>query len=155
MMNKNEVLSQLRAAKEAHVNWVQKAKLLISGFKIDKDSIPVNSTECRFGKWFYSDAQKLNALQNNPLECMITIEKLHFELHDCYMKIFTIYYKIDERGFFAKLFGVKKEPSEANKKLADVSFKEMEEISSQLIEEINRMERRILAISEKDMEKIE
>ena len=154
-MKKNEVLSQLRVAKEAHVNWVQKAKMLISGFKIDKDSIPVNSTECRFGKWFYSDAQKLNALQNNPLECMVTIEKLHFELHDCYMKIFTIYYEIDERGFFAKLFGVKKEPSEANKKLGHVYFMEMEEISSKLIEEINRMERRVLAISEKDMEQIQ
>ena len=153
-MKKDEVLKQLRLAKEAHVNWVQKAKMLISGFKIHKDAIPVNSTECKFGQWFYSDAQKLNALQNNPMECMRNVEKLHFDLHDTYIKIFKIYYEMNERGFFAKLFGIKKEPSEENKKLADVYFKEMEEISSQLIDEINRMERRILAISEKDMEKI-
>jgi hypothetical protein len=153
-MYKNEVLTQLRAAKEAHVNWVQKAKMLISGFTINKEAIPVNSTECKFGQWFYSEAQKLNALQNNPLECMTTIEKLHFDLHEVYMKIFTIYYELDERGFFAKLFGSKKQPSQANKELAHVYFKEIEEVSSKLIEEINRMERRILAVSDKEMEKM-
>jgi len=153
-MDKNKVLSQLRAAKEAHVNWVQKAKMLISGFSIDKDAIPVNSTECRFGQWFYSDAQKLNALQNNPLECMENVERLHFELHDIYLKIFKIYYNMKEPGFFAKLFGLKKKVMESDKKIAAVHFAEMEKISTRLIEEINRMERRILAISEKEMEKI-
>jgi len=153
-MDKNEVLSQLRAAKEAHVNWVQKAKMLISGFTIDKDAIPVNSTECRFGKWFYSDAQKLNALQNNPLECMTNIEHLHFQLHDVYLNIFKIYYDMSEQGFFAKLFGIKRKIEESDKKLAIVYFDEMEKISTHLIEEINLMERRILAISDTEMDKI-
>jgi len=52
-MNKEEILSQLRVAKAAHVSWVQRAKLLIEGFTINETSIPVNSTECQFGKWFY------------------------------------------------------------------------------------------------------
>ena len=153
-MKKDEVLTQLRAAKEAHVNWVQKAKMLISGFTINKEAIPVNSTECQFGKWFYSDAQKLNALQNNPLECMTNIEKLHFELHAIYMKIFKIYYEMGEPGFFAKLFGAKKKIQQSDKELAIVYFDEMEKVSTRLIEEINRMERRILAISEKEMGKL-
>lgn len=153
-MNKSDVLERLRVAKELHINWVQKAKMLISGLEIPKDAIPVNTTECQFGKWFYLDAQKLNALQNNPTECMKSIEKLHLDLHGIYMKIFIIYYKVDERGLFAKLFGIKREPSAANKALSHTYFQELEEVSDKLINEINRMEKRILAVSNEEIEKL-
>ena len=153
-MQKNEVLEQLRAAKAAHVNWVQRAKLLISGFQIDESSIPVNSTQCQFGKWFYSDAQKLNALQNNPMKCMNDIEQLHFDLHDIYLEIYKIYYETESKGFFSKIFGKKKKISEDAKVLAKQYFQSMEEVSKKLVEEINRMERRIVAISEKEFESL-
>ena len=153
-MDKNEVLTHLRAAKAAHISWVQKAKMLIEGFKMDEKAIPVNSTECQFGKWFYSDAQKLNALQNNPLECMTEIEQLHFKLHDIYMNIFKLYYETEEKGFFGKLFGSKKKISQEGKDLAREYFHEMENISKALIDEINRMERRIIAVQDSEMEKL-
>ena len=91
-MNKEHVLEHLRAAKSAHIKWVQKAKLLINGLDVKEDSIPVDSTECKFGQWFYSEGQILNALSNNPVECMVKIERLHFNLHDVYMNIFNIYF---------------------------------------------------------------
>ena len=153
-MDKNEVLTQLREAKSAHINWVNKARMLINGFTIDESAIPVNSTECKFGKWFYSDAQKLNALQNNPMECMTKIEQLHFKLHDNYMYIFKVYYQIDKRGFFSKLFGEKKTITDADKALAENHFNEMLDVSKKLVDEINRMERRIIAIQDKEIEKI-
>ncbi|WP_297432495.1 CZB domain-containing protein [Sulfurimonas sp.] len=77
-MEKEEVLEHLRAAKAAHIKWIQKAKLLINGIDISEDTIPIDSTECKFGKWFYSDGQILNSLSNNPMECMQSIENLHF-----------------------------------------------------------------------------
>lgn len=153
-MQKSEVLDQLRAAKAAHVNWVQRAKLLISGFQIDESSIPVNSTQCQFGKWFYSDAQKLNALQNNPMKCMSDIEQLHFDLHDIYLEIYKIYYETESKGFFSKIFGKKKKINEDAKALAKKYFQNMEEVSKKLVEEINRMERRIVAISEQEFESL-
>ena len=153
-MKKNEVLEQLRAAKAAHINWVQRAKMLIAGFKIGEDSIPVNSTECKFGQWFYSDAQKLNALQNNPLECMSKIEQLHFQLHDIYMNIYKIYYDTEPSGFFSKLFGKKKKISDDSRKLASEYFNSMQEVSNELLQEINRMERRVVAIPEEEFEGI-
>ncbi|UFH60502.1 CZB domain-containing protein [Sulfurovum mangrovi] len=149
-MEKSEILDQLRAAKAAHINWVQRAKLLISGFQIDEGSIPVNSTQCQFGKWFYTDAQKLNAMQNNPMECMNTIEQLHFDLHDIYLNIYKIYYETESKGFFSKIFGKKKKITEDAKVLAKKYFQNMEEVSKKLVAEINRMERRIVAISEKE-----
>lgn len=153
-MQKSEILDQLRAAKAAHISWVQRAKMLISGFKISEDSIPVNSTQCKFGQWFYSDAQKLNALSNNPLQCMNTIEDLHFQLHDIYMNIYKVYYDTEPQGFFSKLFGKKKKVTDEAKQLAHEYYNSMEEVSKNLVGEINRMERRIVAISEQEFSDI-
>ena len=153
-MQKNEVLEQLRAAKAAHINWVQRAKMLISGFQMDESAIPVNSTQCKFGIWFYSEAQKLNALQTNPMDCMSTIEQLHFNLHDVYLNIYKIYYETETQGFFSKIFGKKKKISEDSKTLAKEYFNNMEQISKELVNEINKMERRIVAVSDRDFEAI-
>jgi len=153
-MEKNTILEQLRAAKAAHINWVQRAKMLISGFKVEEDAIPVNSTQCQFGKWFYSDAQRLNGLRNNPMDCMSEIEKLHFELHDIYLNIYKVYYDMEPQGFFSKLFGKKKKITEDAARLAKEYFTSMEEVSKKLVNEINLMERRIVALPESDIDEL-
>jgi hypothetical protein len=153
-MNKADILGHLRAAKAAHINWVQRAKLLISGFDVNEESIPVNSTECKFGKWFYGEGQLLQSIRNNPMDCMQKIEQLHFELHDVYLNIFKIYYDAGKKSFFSKLFGSKKKVSVEDQQKAQEYFKEMEAISKKLIEEINLMERRIAVISEKEIEEL-
>lgn len=150
-MEKNTVLEQLRAAKAAHINWVQRAKMLISGFKMDENAIPVNSTQCQFGKWFYSDAQKLNGLRNNPMDCMSEIEQLHFDLHDIYLNIYKIYYDMEPQGFFSKLFGKKKKITDDSARLAKEYFNSMEEVSKKLVEQINLMERRIVALQDSEI----
>jgi len=148
-MEKEEVVSHLRAAKSAHIKWVQKAKLLINGLEVEEDAIPVNSTDCKFGKWFYGDGQMLNSLANNPMEAMSNIENLHFKLHDVYLQIFNIYFNKAKGGFFTKLFGLKRKnitAIEAN--AAAEHYTDMENISKELLEEINRLERRLVAVSE-------
>ncbi|MDF1876370.1 CZB domain-containing protein [Sulfurimonas sp. SAG-AH-194-L11] len=153
-MKKEDVLGHLRAAKTAHIRWVQKAKLLINGIDVEESSIPIDSTECKFGKWFYSDGQMLNALSNNPLECMKSIEDLHFALHDKYLSIFNVYFAQSKKaGFFAKMFGFnKKTISDAEHTLAQSYYEEMEKISHELLDEINRLERRLIAISDEKIE---
>ena len=151
-MDKEIVLTQLRAAKAAHISWVQKAKFLIEGIDIDKNSIPVNSTECKFGKWFYSDAQKLNGLRNNSLECMETIEELHAKLHDAYLKIFKLYYTVESQGFFSKLFSNKKKLTDETIELGREYYIHLEDISKGLLAEIARLERRVIAIQDSEIE---
>ncbi|MBU0721574.1 CZB domain-containing protein [bacterium] len=154
-MDKEHVLEHLRAAKSAHIKWVQKAKLLINGVEVKEDAIPIDSTECKFGQWFYSDGQKLNALTNNPLECMEKVEKLHFELHDIYLSIFNIYFNKPKKGFFSKLFGSKRIDVSAHEvEEAKGYYEKMADVSKDLLEEINRLERRLLATSEEKIKNL-
>jgi len=151
-MKKDIILRQLRSAKAAHISWVQKAKLLIEGVEIDKSAIPINSTECQFGQWFYSDAQKLNGLRNNSLDCMENIENYHAQLHDTYLQIFKLYYLVENKGFFAKLFTGKKKISEETTQKGREYFLQLEKISKELLLEIGRLERRVIAISDEEIE---
>jgi hypothetical protein len=153
-MEKEQIVEHLRAAKSAHIKWVQKAKLLINGIEVEKDAIPVDSTECKFGKWFYSDGQVLSALSNNPMECMMSIEQLHSELHDVYMKIFLIYFSKPSGGFLSKIFGKKNKITEQDAQEAQEHFKNLEEISKKLLDEINRLDRRVMAISEEKIKEL-
>lgn len=145
-MNKEHILEHLRSAKSAHIKWVQKAKLLINGIDIKEDSIPVDSTECKFGQWFYGDGQVLNALSNNPVECMTKIEQLHFNLHDVYMNIFNIYFNKPKGGFLSKLFGKRKTLDDHEVDKAKQYYANLEIISKELLDEINRLERRLIAV---------
>jgi hypothetical protein len=153
-MNKEHVLEHLRVAKSAHIKWVQKAKLLINGLDIKEDSIPVDSTECKFGQWFYSEGQILNALSNNPVECMVKIERLHFNLHDVYMNIFNIYFNKPKGGFFSKLFGKKNTLEDYEIENAKEYYNNLELVSKELLEEINRLERRLIAVPEERIQQL-
>jgi len=155
-MTKEEILDQLGAAKTAHIKWVEKAKLLINGLDIKENAIPVKSTDCQFGKWFYGDGQVLGTLSNNPMECMHEIENLHFNLHDIYLNIFNIYFSEDKKqGFFAKLLGLKrKQPSPSEIELAKNYYEKMENVSTKLLDEISRLERRLIAVSDEKIESL-
>jgi hypothetical protein len=151
-MNKEHALEHLRAAKASHIKWSQRAKMLINGVNVEEDSIPMNSTECEFGKWFYSNGQGLNALSNNPMEYMNKIEQLHFQLHDIYLNIFNIYFNRPKQGFLSKLFGQKKDVTPQEASTAKDFYAQMESVSKELVDEINRLERRLLAVSQENIQ---
>jgi len=143
-MNKEETIEQLHSAKKAHIKWVQRAKALIEGIPVEKDAIPVDCTECKFGQWFYGEGQKLNAMPG--MDILKEIETLHFNLHDVYMKIFKVYFGEVNRSFFSKIFSVKNKISESDKEIAKDYYQQLLIISNQLLETIDRLERRLLAI---------
>jgi hypothetical protein len=142
-MNKEETLEQLSAAKKAHIKWVNRAKSLVEGIPVEKDAIPVDSTECRFGQWFYGEGQKLNAMSN--MDCLGKIETLHFSLHDIYMKIFKLYFGEVNRSFFSKIFKTQTKVSDRDKDIARDYFVQLEQVSKELLEEIGKLERRLYA----------
>lgn len=149
-MDKTATLEQLSAAKKAHIKWVNRAKSLVEGIPVEKDAIPVDSTECQFGSWFYGEGQKLNAMPN--MDCLGIVETLHFQLHDIYMKIFKLYFGETNRSFFSKLFKMKKKVSDQEKEMAKEYFAQLQDISKNLLDEIGKLERRLHAISQSSFE---
>lgn len=145
-MDKAVTLQLLSDAKKAHINWVQRAQLLIDGLPIDKDAIPLSCSDCEFGQWLYREGQKLTTLGNIPY--IGEIEKVHFDLHDHYMKIFRIYFADDSRSFISKLLNSKKKISDQGKEMAKEHFKKLQAASEQLLTLIGKLERRLFAIPE-------
>jgi len=145
-MNKEETLTHLRNAKKAHITWVQRAHALIEGLPVEKEQVPVGCTECKFGLWFYGEGQALGMIPN--MDTLKEIEKLHFELHDIYMKIFKIYFSDEERSLFSRLFGTRKKISLSNQETAKEYYNELKTVSGKLIETIERLERRLFALQE-------
>lgn len=145
-MKKAVTLQLLSDAKKAHVNWVQRAQLLLDGLPIDKDAIPLSCSDCEFGQWLYREGQKLNALENVPY--LSHIEKVHFDVHDHYMKIFKVYFAEDNRSFLSKLFKSKEKISDQGIEMAKEHFKKLQAASEELLTLIGKLERRLFAISE-------
>jgi hypothetical protein len=143
-LDKAITLQLLSDAKREHLKWVQRAKLLIEGLPIDQGAIPLTSTDCNFGQWFYGEGQKLNALGN--MSCLGDIEKAHFILHDEYMKIFKIYFADNDRSFFSKLFSSKKKVTEQEKELAKMHYAKLQTASEEVLDHIGKLERRLYAI---------
>ena len=144
-MHKEEILKRLRDAKSAHTKWVLRAQMLVKGLTLNEDAIPVSYTDCQFGKWLYSDAQKLTVMPELK-EIIKKIMKYHKDLHDKYLEIFEIYFK--NKNFLSKLFNIKtpRKVTIAEAQKAKKNFEEIEEISEKLLEELEKLELRILAI---------
>ncbi len=145
-MEKAITLQMLSDAKSTHISWVQRAQLLIDGLPIDKDAIPLSCSDCEFGKWLYREGQKLTSIGNIPY--IDTIEKVHFDLHDHYMKIFRIYFADDNRSFLSKLLNSKKKISDQGKEMAQEYFVKLQAASEELLNLIGKLERRLCAIPE-------
>ncbi len=143
-MDKENILKELRSAKVAHLKWVQRAKSLISGMLIEKEAIPLDYTECVFGKWFYSDGQDIALLPG--MDVMDSIGTKHTELHEMYFKIFQVYFGEGRQSFFSKLLKIKKKISPAEEDMAQHYYVELESISKDLLDLIGRLERRVNAL---------
>jgi hypothetical protein len=150
-LKKQKVLENIRAARLAHVKWIDRARLLVSGGEISESEIPLESTSCDFGHWFYSDGQVLLAIFSAA--SVKKLESKHKELHQTYMKIFKIYFDTSDQSFFSKLFNRRKEISEREKLMAHEELVYLEEVSDELIAYLNIFEKNLNKVNEKDFEK--
>ena len=68
----------------SYYEWVQRARALTEGLPVEKEAIPMDSTECAFGQWFYGEGQKIGIMPG--MDCFKEIERKHSELHEVYLK---------------------------------------------------------------------
>ena len=153
-MDKNEILIKLKDAKTAHKKWVEKAELLVSGYDMKIDAIPVNERECDFGIWFYEDCKELKNCVLIPADTITTIESIHTQLHDTYTNIYKIFYATYEISLLTKLFGTKKDIDPEKIKQAQPYLKELEGFSDSLLEELTQIEEMLQALSDEEIKNI-
>lgn len=83
MINKQLALSLVLKAKAAHLKWRVYAQGLVEGLDCPQDSVPILSTECEFGKWYYHQGKQMLG----ELAFYHTLEPPHEILHALYGKI--------------------------------------------------------------------
>jgi len=146
-MSKVEVIKQLRAAKAENNLYIHKSKMIVS----DKNYLifynPINSIECPFCQWLYTDAQKLRNLRNNSEEHMDSLEEIHEEIHNKYFNLFKLC-NIKDIGFIGKLIG--KEDSSIGAEAIDCYMK-IEELSEKLSEKLTQLEKRVSVLKDSEI----
>lgn len=151
-MDKNLALEHLNKAIASHIKWVENIKLLVDGEPIKADEITLTATESELGTWFYDEGQKLNAIKTIPADSMELIGSLHSKVHDIYLNIYKIYFDIEKKSLIKRLIRKKKKISPENQEAAQTHLEEIEKISRNLLEELDRLERRTAAFPESDFE---
>ena len=145
-MNKREVMNTLRGAKAAHMQWRARAQALVAGIPVSKDHVPVMYTDCKFGKWYYGEGQRLGRFS-----AFQAMEDPHEQLHLVYMEIFKHLFGDDERSGWAKLFGSKKRYREQQLAAAELLLPRLVGISQTLLDTISLLEKEVEASSEEDL----
>jgi hypothetical protein len=145
--DKSSLLQELSHAKIAHMRWVKRADHLISGLPVDKESIPIESTSCAFGKWLYNMSASVRI--NESFKYLIEqIEFHHDNLHDNYISIYKIYFVMPKnRSFLYKIMTFNShEVSEEEKILAKNYYKMLKKSSDELLALLDKFDLTVRAI---------
>ena len=141
MMERDYTLEKLRDAKKAHAKWVRRAKHLVENLPVCEDMIPLDSTDCAFGCWLYSEGMKY---KNNNITSPIleAIEETHHTLHDIYLRIYRIYFVESKAGFFQRLLFTKTHNAISTQKQVEALkyFEELKGISDALVKQLDNFE---------------
>jgi hypothetical protein len=148
-MDKKEILSHLRGAKSAHIQWRSYAQALIAGIPVDQDHVPVIHTNCKFGRWYYGLGQQLSSLSSYG-----AIDTPHEMLHQIYMKIFKLLFSADDRTSFQKLFGSNGKIKQQHQEEAESLMQKLLSVSGTLLEALNLLESEIKDMSDEELSNI-
>jgi len=142
MLTKAKILQELNSAKIAHERWVKRAEHLVDGLPVDQSFIPLDPTECGFGRWLYSDMGHRLRLLKEYKSLIEQIEFYHDKLHDIYRKIYKIYFVIPkERSLLHKIFTLNsKKPTASEQQTAQEYFSELKKSSMELKQLLTQME---------------
>ncbi|MBV5335368.1 MAG: CZB domain-containing protein [Sulfuricurvum sp.] len=137
---KKQILKEIRDAHIAHTKWVRRAKHLVENLPVDEKMIPLDSTECHFGKWLYNDAMKYKNIPQLT-QTLHKIEEDHRDLHDMYLKIYKIYFLETKRSWMMNLVTQSRKEVPPKKQIEALKyFQSLEKISVMLIESLEKFE---------------
>jgi len=143
-MNKADTLKALENAKKLHITQMGKIEVLLGGQMVDNPTA-IGKMECECGKLFYGNKETMLPILGAQL--YERLDKLHEKWHIDYAKIYNIFFKKEEKGFFSKLLGSNKvNPLELDK--AKLYYAELNETTKQLLNVADAATRRVGALNE-------
>lgn len=138
-MSIKDILQTLRSAKRAHVSWVMNADAILHGIPLEEDQVPLNSTECSFGQWYYGTGQCCKELPSFK-----ALEQTHTNLHSTYATIFSAIYQKTDHSYLSGLFGKKRKINKPDLELARSLFPELKKQSDTLVKQLEKLENDII-----------
>lgn len=143
-MNKKILLTTLYEAKEVHQDQMSKIELLLQGLYVTKPT-ELSKMECEFGKIFYGNKELFLPFIGEQF--FTKVDALHEEWHLQYENVYKIAYAKRKRGFFARLRGGD-EIKSAEYLQIEIHFEKLQQITSQLLDMIDKSMRRVEALSD-------
>jgi hypothetical protein len=149
-------LTEIKKARQLHIDWVRRAEMLIQGLPVTQESLPIDSQKCHFGIWFNSGAKQLLAIDHFK-KIIESIDKEHIDLHDEYKFIHNIYFKEHTDPSLLKKFFGKKEItiSSEEKTTALKHLTRLQEISKSLTKNLDKFFAQVRLLKPEDIQKIE
>lgn len=145
-MTKEAMLHHIKSAHHSHNYQLQKIMFLIKGVPLDEEPTPVSYKTCGFGTWLYGDEELLRELVGS--KSFEEIEQKHIHWHMTYQKIYEIYYGQAKKGLFAKLTGGRPKVDSLYQDKAKAYFNDLQQITSDLLQRLTVLEKRIENMSE-------
>ena len=143
-MNKKDMIVGIEHAREAHIEQIEKVASLIEGEYV-RNLTPISKKKCEFGHWLYGDEERMKKILGEQFYENLDI--IHENWHIIYAKIYVIFIREEEGGFFSKIFKRHKiSPLEYEK--AKVYYKDLERITDDLLRLLDASQRRVLALNE-------
>lgn len=148
-MKKTEAIDMLHHARSAHLQWRARAQALVAGIPLDKDQVPINYTDCKFGRWYYGTGQCLSAMPS-----FRAIEAPHQSLHLIYMKIFKELFGDDDRSGWSRLFGSSRKYKAEKAARAEAILPQLIGVSETLLATIDALEKDVNVLSDEDFARL-
>jgi len=99
-MDTKTLVALLQKAKEAHVEWIVSAHDLTESMYRQKACVSIDESECVFGKWLDTEGQHIMAKPG--MNVLKEIEVKHFDFHNVYSNIVSIYAPESNKNFLTK-----------------------------------------------------
>ncbi len=150
MSAKNYVIEQFRQARTEHIKWLNRIKLLVSGFS--QENLDIDQSSSMFGKWLFNDALILSSTN-----CKRTIDEIiqkHTECFDYFLTIYHLQHR-PKANFLGNLFAVKQRQDAREEALIQRYYEELVTASDRLVVKLRFLETQLLAMSETDFETLE
>jgi len=143
-MTKEQTIDSIKKAREAHELQMDKIEAIISREEVENPTA-VEKTKCEFGQWLYADTNHVKEIIGHQFYENLDLQ--HEKWHREYIRIFNIFFKEKNKGFFSKLLGLKNiDPLELDK--AKLYYAELQETTKELLKALGSAERRIGALNE-------